>query len=123
MDQLWADLKYALRTWKRDRGFAIVAIVTLALGIAANAAIFSIVNSVLLRPLAYRQPGQLVVVREIVPAISHLYPAVPVNITHYLEWRKSAASFEDFAALRSSTLNLTGSGEPEQLSAAQVSVT
>jgi hypothetical protein len=68
------DLRYSLRNLRRDRGFALVAFLTLALGIGANTAIFSIVNSVILRPLAYRNPTRLVSVHEVIPKVSHLYP-------------------------------------------------
>ncbi|HLM99195.1 MAG TPA: ABC transporter permease [Bryobacteraceae bacterium] len=123
METLGNDLRYAFRALARDRGFAIVAILTLALGIGANTAIFSIVNSVLLRPLAYREPGQLVTIREVVPSLSHIYPTLPVNALHFDAWRKQCASFESLAEIGSGTLDLTGAGEPVQLHAALVSAT
>src|SRR5437879_5440247 len=101
--------------------FAVVAVLTLALGIGANTAIFSVVNSVVLRPLAYREPGQLVTIREVVPQLSHVYPSLPVNPLHFVEWRKRLHSFDALAEIDSITLNLTGVGEPEQLGAARVS--
>jgi predicted permease len=123
VETLRNDIRYALRALARDRGFAIVAILTLALGIGANTAIFSIVNSVLLRPLAYREPGQLVTIREVVPSLSHLYPTLPVNAVHFSEWRKQCASFESLAEIGTGTLDLTGAGAPVQLHAALVSAT
>lgn len=116
-----SDLRFALRRLNQDRGFAAVAIATLALGIGANTAIFSVVNGVILKPLAYRAPGQLVAVHELVPKFSNIAPRVPVNGMHYQEWRKSWHSAEQVAILGSLPLNLSGSGEPEKLEGARVS--
>ena len=121
MEALWNDLRYSLRNLARDRGFAIVALLTLALGIGANTAIFSIVNSVILRPLAYRNPDRLFTIHEVIPKVSNLYPELPVNPTHFLEWRKRCTSFEQVAELGTYAPNLTGLGQPEQLGGARVS--
>ncbi len=115
------DLRYAWRALGRDRGFAATAILTLALGIAANTAIFSVINSVLLRPLPYKEPERLVVIREILGPLKHLYPVLPANAGHMLEWRKQCSSCEQIAAIRSIQFNLTGAGEPELVGGARVS--
>jgi predicted permease len=121
VETFWNDLRYSLRNLARDRGFAIVALLTLALGIGANTAIFSIVNSVILRPLAYRNPDRLFTIHEVIPKVSNLYPELPVNPMHFLEWRKRCTSFEQVAELGTYGPNLTGMGQPEQLGGARVS--
>ena len=118
---MWNDIRYAFRTLLRERGFASMAVLSLAVGIGANTAIFSVVNGVLLRPLPYRDPERLVTIREVVPKLVHLYPSLPVNFSHYYEWRKSWSAVESVAIIESSAPNLTGSGEPEMLRGARVS--
>jgi predicted permease len=121
LNSLSSDVRYAIRTLSRDRGFAAIAVLTLGLGIGANTAIFSIVNSVLLKPLAYREPGRLYVVAEVVPGLAQLYPMLPDNALHFTEWRKRCSSFERMAAMDSRTLNLTGAGEPERVDVVRAS--
>jgi predicted permease len=121
VNALLNDFRYSLRNLARDRGFAIVALLTLALGIGANTAIFSIVNSVILQPLAYRNPDRLFTIHEVIPKVSNLYPELPVNPLHYLEWRKRCTSFEQVAEMGTFSPNLTGLGQPEQLGGARVS--
>ena len=118
---MWNDIRYAFRTLLRERGFASMAVLSLAVGIGANTAIFSVVNGVLLRPLAYRDPERLVAIREMVPKLAHLYPTLPVNFSHYYEWRKRWSAIESIALIESSAPNLTGVGEPEMLNGARVS--
>jgi putative ABC transport system permease protein len=106
------DLRYALRQLIRSPGFAAVTILTLALGIGACTAIFSVVNAVLLRPLDYPDPARLVVIRETqLPD----FPEFSVSPPNYLDWEKQTKSFESLAAYAGSRLNLTGDGEPQQL--------
>ena len=116
---MWKDIQYAFRTLLRERGFASMAILSLAVGIGANTAIFSVVNGVLLRPLPYRDPEQLVTIREVVPKLAHLYPTLPVNFSHYYEWRQRWSAVESIAIVTSSSPNLTGVGEPEMLNGAR----
>jgi len=118
---IWNDLRYNFRTLLRERGFATMAVLSLAVGIGSNTAIFSVVNGVLLRPLPYRDPGQLFTIREVVPKLAHLYPSLPVNFSHYYEWRQRCTAFESIAIMLFSAPNLTGAGEPELLEGARVS--
>jgi len=115
------DLRLAGRNLLREPGVALIAVVMLGLGLGATTVMFSLVNGVLMNPLPYRQPERLVSIREMVPRFAHLYPALPVNARHFVEWRKECAAFEGMSVFQPSTVNLTGSGEPERLDAALVS--
>jgi predicted permease len=106
---------------RRNPGFSVVAIATLAFAIGANTAIFSVVDAILLRPLGYGDESRLFVVHEVVPKFSNLAPLVPVNAMHFLEWRKRVAAFEQIAMIGGIGRNLTGTGEPERLAGARVS--
>ena len=117
----WTDLRFALRGLRRDRAYTIVALLTLAFGIAANTVIFSIVDGVLLKPLQYKDPGRLVVVNEVVAELANAYPRLPAAARHYFYWREHAASFEQVAIIEGDRAVLTGAGEPQQLEAARVS--
>ena len=120
-DTVPGDLRFAARMLRKNPGFSAIAIVTLALGIGANTAIFSVVDNVVLRPLAYPDAGRLLTIHEVVPKFSHLAPLIPVNAMHFLEWRKKARSFEQLALLGGITFSLTGAGDPERIPAARVS--
>ena len=109
------DFRSAFRLILNEPGFAAAVVLTLALGIGANTAIFSVVNSVLLRPLGYSDPDRLVSITEVIPKVAHLYPELPVNLNHFFEWRKDARSLESLALYQRSTMTLTGAGEPELL--------
>jgi putative ABC transport system permease protein len=109
----------ALRTLRRSPGFALVAVVTLALGIGANTAIFSVVDAVLVRPLPFSEPERLVSVSELTPgAKREEFAVAPAT---FLDWRAGVRSFSSVAAWQTRWLNLTGSGEPSRLRAAAVS--
>ncbi len=123
MDNLWIDLRGAVRTLRRDRLFALASIATLALTLGASTAVFSIVNGVILRPLAYREAQQLVSIREIQPALVRQYPTLPANLRHFEAWRDRATSFASIAAIDWRTTTLTGAGEPAQLSMLRASGT
>jgi len=110
MQTLWQDLLFGLRMLAKKPGFTAVAVLTLALGIGANTAIFSVVNAVLLRPLPYREPQQLVWVREVqAKQQANFSPA------EFLDYQAQNQSFTEMAAYRLMSFTLTGAGEPEQL--------
>ena len=119
-DLILRDVRYAGRSLRRNLGFAAAGIVTLALGIGANAAIFSVVYSVLLKPLPYRQPEQIHSVEAVIPERREQFASLPVTIQSYLEWRKADTAFADMTVLRPWEANLTGDGEPERVGAARV---
>lgn len=112
LEQVGQDLRYALRTLTRTPLFTTVAVLSLGLGIGAATAIFSLVEGVVLKPLRYRDSGQLTYVREVVPALAHVYPTVPVNIQHFVYWHDHTQVFESMTAFRSGRPTLTGMGEP-----------
>ena len=111
MQSLFQDLRFAVRMLVKKPGFTLIAFATLALGIGANTAIFSVVNGVLLRPLPYKDPEQLVSIWEVQANQdhSHFSPA------EFLDYEAQNQSFSAMAAYRLMNFTLTGSGEPEQL--------
>src|SRR5262245_17523481 len=112
MDSLIKDIRYAVRGLLKNRAFSTVAVLTLALGIGANAAIFSVVNAVLLKPLKFRDPERLVIVWE-----EATFAGFPKNTPapgNYIDWKAQNQSFEDMAATAEASFNLTGDGEPER---------
>jgi predicted permease len=115
------DLQFAWRTLWKSSGFALAAICTLALGIGANTAIFSVVYAVLLKPLPYAEPGQLVSVAGVVPGMRARFPSMPMRARDFDAYRRSNSVFSGMSALRSQDVNLTGVGEPERLYGARVS--
>src|ERR1017187_5133167 len=115
------ELRHTIRDLAKDRGFTAMVVLSLAVGIGANTAIFSLVNGVLLRPPAYRDPGRLVAAGQIVPKFAKMYPTLPLNLGILMEWRKQAASFDGFGVVHPTTFNLTGVGDPELLPGAVVS--
>jgi predicted permease len=121
MRALWQDVRYGVRMLARSRGYAVVMVLTLALGIGATTAIFSMVNGVLLRPLAYPQSQQLVYIGESLSAFADKYPVVPVNARHFLEWRQRCSSFEGLSLIDPRPMTLTGRGAPERLEVLRVS--
>jgi putative ABC transport system permease protein len=107
---LLQDLRYAFRLLAKSPSFTLIAVLTLALGIGANTAIFSVVNAVLLRPLGFRDPARLVLVAE-----KSKYPTISTSYENYQDWRDQSHSFESLEATRGAAMTLSGSGEPENL--------
>ena len=113
IEQVFKDASYGARTLLRAPVFSLVAVVTLALGIGANTAIFSVVNAVLLRPLTYRRADRLVVA---------LHDGdIPAAVANYIDWRDQSRSFETMAAAEYWSANLTGGEAPEHLLGLRVS--
>jgi putative ABC transport system permease protein len=116
---LGQDLRYGLRTLAKNPAFTSIAIVALALGIGANSAIFSVVDAVLLRPLPFKKPEQLVMLWE---NATHLgFPKNTPSPANFLDWQKQAGAFTGMAAMVERSFNLTGVGEPERLDGRRVS--
>jgi putative ABC transport system permease protein len=111
MSDLLYDLRYAFRSLGNSPGFSVVAVVTLALGIGANSAVFSLINAVLLRPLPYEQPDRLVLVWESAPFFGlRDSPVAPAN---YADWKARSSSFEEMGAVEDCVYRLTGETSPE----------
>lgn len=117
MNSLLQDIRYAVRILGKAPGFTIIAILTLALGIGANTALFSVVDGVLLNPLPYAQPDRLVAVYTHTRTFNHSSISYP----NFLDWVRDNHSFSGLAAFRSDNMNMTGLGEPERLKGEMVS--
>jgi putative ABC transport system permease protein len=112
METLMKDIRYGVRMLLKKPGFTLVAVITLALGIGANAAIFSVVNTVLLRPLPFKEPERLMMIRETkLPQ----FPEFSIAPGNFLDWKKQNTVFERLVAFRGSSFNLIGTGDPERL--------
>jgi predicted permease len=122
MENMIEDVRYGLRVLRKSPGFTAVAVLTLALGIGANTAIFSVINAVLFRPLPFRDPGRLMVVWHTPPQKS--FPGVTkfvVSPANYLDWRDQNHVFEQMSAVGFGKFNLTGMGQPESVEGRAVS--
>lgn len=119
----WGDLRHAGRALRRSPGFALAAIGTLALGIGAVTAVFSVVNTVLLKPLAFRDPGQLVVVRETVAELFGGHTAEPVSYRHYLRLKADAKTLADAAIFQDAAQSVSPNGDRPEIVAGVVSST
>jgi predicted permease len=117
MSVMLQDLKFATRMLLKSPGFTLVAVLTLALGIGANTAIFSVVNAVLLRPLPFKNSSQLVVMRETYKLVGN----VSVSYPNFLDWRQQAHSFSAMAAVQARGFNLSGVAQPENIGGYAVS--
>lgn len=105
------DVRLAIRNILRRPGFSLVAILTLALGIGANTAVFTVFNAVLLAPLPYADPGNVVMLHEHMPQ----FPSISVTRYNYDDWRARAKSFSGIAAFRPTNMTVTGAGDPERV--------
>ena len=118
MDTLFQDLRYSLRRLARSPAFSAVVVLTLALGIGANTAIFSAVNAVLLRPLPYREPERLVTIEHLYPSLDGL--EAPVSVPGFIDYERKGRSFESMAVETGWQANLTGVGEPVRMQGERV---
>jgi putative ABC transport system permease protein len=116
---LWSDITYTIRIMRRAPLFTATVLLTVMLAMAANTTIFSVVNSVLLRPLPFREPDRLVQVAEKNDKLK--LPTFASSVLNFLDWREQSHSFEDLAAIGFANYTLTGSGEPEQFSGYRIS--
>ena len=119
LETVWQDLRYGARSLVKNPLFTLIAVLTLALGIGANTAIFSIVNAVLLRPLPYREPEKLMTIWTARPQRGQ--GQFRTSLPNFKDWREQSRVFEGMAAYGFNRYNLTGGGEPEQIRGAQVS--
>ena len=117
METLLQDLSYGLRMLTKSPAFTTIAILTLALGIGANTALFSIVNGVLLNPLAYPHSGQLVALYGKTPGVDH----GPTSYLNFLDWQRDSQTFASMAIYRNQDYNFIGRGEAERLSGYMIS--
>src|SRR5213596_2706270 len=113
------DLKFAIRQLLKNCGFTAVAVLTLALGIGANTAIFSVVNAVLLRPLPFSDPSRLIALGEGFPGMG--YPKVGFSAPDFAIFLRQQRSFSALGAFRDEHVDISGHGEPERVTAARVS--
>jgi putative ABC transport system permease protein len=114
MQTLWQDLRYGARMLMKQPGFTLIAVITVALGIGANTAIFSVVNAVLLRPLPYRDAGRIVAIQELGPQGNR----IQVTPANFLDWRAQNTVFAQLAAIFSRQSNLANDGQAERIETA-----
>ncbi|MGD0425311.1 MAG: ABC transporter permease [Candidatus Acidiferrales bacterium] len=117
MDTTTQDLKFAIRMLAKSPGFTLIAVLTLALGIGANTAIFSVVNAVLLRPLPFKDASQLVRLRETYKLVGN----VSVSYPDFLDWRQQSHAFADMSVVNNVNFNLSGIAQPENIAGYAVS--
>jgi predicted permease len=117
MQTFWQDVRYGSRLLARSPGFTAVAVITLALGIGANSALFSVVNGVLLNPLPFPAPDRLVAIYTRTTTFSE----ASVSYPNFLDWERDTRTFASMAAFRSDDFNLTGAGEAERLEGFMIS--
>ncbi len=117
IETFWLDIRYGVRVLRKSPGFATAALLTLALGIGANTAIFSIVYGTLLRPLPYQDSSGLVILNETTPKVG----SVSVSYLNFLDWRAQTRTFSQMAAVHSLEFSLAGAGEPENVTGLAVS--
>src|SRR2546426_2762218 len=119
MNSFWQDLRYGARLLLKHKGFTTVAVLSLALGIGANTALFSIVDAVLLRPLAFRDADRLVKVLE--SSSQRGMDRLMISFSDFVDWKSQSESFEDMGALSEINLRITSVEAPEEVSGNRVS--
>lgn len=117
METLWQDLRHGLRILRKSPGFAIIAVLTVALGIGANTAVFSVVYGVLLEPLPYHDSARLILLNETTPRVG----MVSVSDPNFLDWRSQSTTFSQMAAVHEVAFNLSGISQPESIGGEAVS--
>jgi len=115
MEDLLHDLRYGVRMLLKNPGFTVVAVLALAIGIGANSAIFSVVNSVLLRPLPFQNPDQIVTLWSVNPSIHIGYDKFPSTVPQFVSFRDQGKVLQSLTAMQSNQFNLENRGEPEKL--------
>src|SRR5258707_7083534 len=115
IEDLFMDVRFGVRMLRKNPGFAAVAIVTLALGIAANTTIFSVMNGWMVRPPNIKDPGRVVMILSTNPAKGLGWDQNPVSVPDFIAWREQNHAFEDMVASQGSDFALTGEGEAERL--------
>ena len=118
LEAVWQDLRYGGRVIRKNPALSFTIVITVALGIGANATIFGVINAVLLEPLPYKDPDRLVRLWQSNPGQNQTEGLV--SAPNYLDWKNQQSTFEQLAALELATFNLTGSGEPQRIAAARV---
>ena len=115
---MYQDLRYGFRLLRKYPLFSLSIVVTVALGIGANATIFGVINAVLLEPLPFKEPDRLVRLWE--TNLKQNQAASPVSVPNFQDWQRQQSTFEDLVALELATFNLTGRGEPQRVAAARI---
>ena len=119
MGNLWQDLKYGARILAKNPGFTLVVVLTLALGIGANTAIFSVVDAVLLRPLPFENPSRLIALHEGIPTLG--YPKMGFSAPDLAVFTREQKSFSAIGSFQNEHVDISGDGEPERVTAARIS--
>lgn len=117
IQNLLEDLRFSVRTLRKNAGFSVVAMLTIALGIGVNTAIFSVVNAVLIRPLPFEQPKRLMFLRE----SSREVPDMFLSLANFADWQSRNKVFQSMGAFRRASAILTGNGEPRRILVGQIS--
>ena len=111
VESLWADAKFACRQLCRSPGFTLISLLIMACGIGASTGVYSVINSVLLHPFAFRDPGQVVVWREVIQEVVKQYPSVPDNYRHFLYLKSHSKTVQDAALVQNASFAVTAGGD------------
>src|SRR6516164_6580138 len=116
---VWSDIRFAFRMMRRTPLFTVAVVLTVAIAIAANATIFTVVNAVMIRSLPYSQPERILQVAEKNDKLN--LPVFAASVLNFVSWRAQTQSFEQLAGVGYATFTLTGNGEPEQITGNRIS--